>query len=348
MAMNFGAPQVGKDQDIGKFKKLAQRVEETLNNLVIFKEPKQLDPRAVLVAPLNRDGAPPNRMHIHNRILKSFKTQGYDRTRPQVGICVEYKTAEGKAKLLEHNRRFSKGETLLPPIHEDLAMYGSLAGSHLNLALRCIQSGCTSPQGDISALVTEDESLKEVVMNGHRWWVLPEQVPPERQLDISQWRNQDQNENQGTHEIEIIQTIAATAESIVSTQKKIIMSDLIARASKRNPAKISPLVLSTLTKFYVQFLESGDAHLVKELVDFHASRVNPGELCVPNTFFQSLTSEELLLKTPYLRHFLLLTQYTDEKVRAQAGSASMAAFLDSAFIQSLAKKPDVAIEVEKK
>ena len=54
----FGEVKTGENTDQGKFKKLAQRVESTLNEKVLFKDPKQLVPASVLVAPLNRDGAP--------------------------------------------------------------------------------------------------------------------------------------------------------------------------------------------------------------------------------------------------------------------------------------------------
>ena len=68
----FGAPRVGQGTDFGKLGKLAQRVEQTLHEYVVFTEPKQLDPASVLVAPLNRDGAPPNVPHIHSGILRGF------------------------------------------------------------------------------------------------------------------------------------------------------------------------------------------------------------------------------------------------------------------------------------
>ena len=74
MASKFETPNVGKDVDQGKFKKLAQRVEETMAKESLFAEPKQIDPSLILVAPTNRDGAPPNVQHVHYGILKSFMT----------------------------------------------------------------------------------------------------------------------------------------------------------------------------------------------------------------------------------------------------------------------------------
>ena len=139
--------KTGVNTDVGKFQKLAQHVEKSIQDYMYLKEPKQLDPQLVLVAPMNRDRAHPNPMHIHNVILKSFITKEYDRTRPQDGICIEYTSVEGRRELIEHNLRFSKGCSLLPAIDESRAMYGSLAGSHFNLALRLIQAGAISPAG---------------------------------------------------------------------------------------------------------------------------------------------------------------------------------------------------------
>ena len=65
MAYKFGTPPLGKDVDQGKFKKLAQRVEEALFQESLFVEPMQIDPSLILVAPTNRVGAPPYMQHVH-------------------------------------------------------------------------------------------------------------------------------------------------------------------------------------------------------------------------------------------------------------------------------------------
>ena len=102
---------------------------------------------------------------------------GYDVTRPMVGICVEYKSEAGLRRLREHNKRFSS--PLLPPINVQKVRYGSLAGSHLNVSLRCIKVVCAgaSPAGDIRAIADESPGLRDAVINGHKWWILPESLP---------------------------------------------------------------------------------------------------------------------------------------------------------------------------
>ena len=216
----FDAPSPGASVDQGKFLKLAQRVEQTLTKEVLYPEPKQLDPNLVLVSPLNRMGASPNVQHVHYGILKSFLKNSFDRTRPAIGICVGYRSEQGIKKLLEHNRRFTQGNKLLPQILEDHAgpFYGSLACAHLNLAFWAIETGTPSPIGTLGDLM-DNKTLKEVVLNGHRWWVLPETVAKESLMDISLWRNQDQNENQHSHELEVLQTIEITVTSFLAAGK---------------------------------------------------------------------------------------------------------------------------------
>ena len=245
----FGAAQTPKEADPGKYLKLAQRVEKSLHDQVLFKDPKQLDPESILVDPNNRLGAPPNAQYVHQGILRSYSTHGYDATRPQVGICVEYKSEAGLRKLLEHNKRFSS--PLLPPINEQKVRYGSLAGSHLNLSFRIIKVGCAgaSPAGDIRAIADESPALRDAVLNGHKWWILPESLPTEMKIDISLWRNADQNENQGTHETELRQAVISTAGHMQKDSRKVALGDLVAKAGKRSPAKIMPHTLQVIAIF---------------------------------------------------------------------------------------------------
>ena len=349
-ADKFGAPKTSADMDQGKLKKLAQRVEETLSSDCLFKEPKQIDPNLVLVAPMNRLGGSPNVRHVHYGILMSFLKHAFDRSRPAIGICIEYRSELGIKRLLEHNRRFSSGNKLLPPILAEVVggiLYGSIACTHLNIAFRAIKNDIYSPIGNLGDLMT-NANLKEVVLNGHRWWVLQENCAKERQIDISLWRNQDQNENQQTHELEILLTIKVAAETFLKDGKSTVaMGDLVAAAQKRNPAKISPTTWMTLSKYYIGFLVNGCVDLVEDLHEFHSDTIDPRELCVSISFFGAVESEEALKKCPHVRHHLVTTQYTVEKVKAQAGGPAMSQFIEISQIVSFCKKPDQVNQLEK-
>ena len=76
--------------------------------------------------------------------------------------------------------------------------------------------------------------MKDVVLNGHRWWILPETLTRDQQTDISLWRNMDQNENNCAHEIEVLQTIAHAAHQLMQAGKSVVKEgDLIAVAQRR-------------------------------------------------------------------------------------------------------------------
>ena len=271
---NFGEPKVSAEHtDFGKMGKLAHRVDKTMSGGTIFPEPKQIEPRCLIVSRLNRDGAPPNVPHVH-QLLKSFKTQGFSRNRPQIGICVEIKSEQGKQRLIEYNKSFSMGSQDLPPIDEPRAMYATLAGSHFNIALRCIKAGTHSPIGDVKDILTDNSDLVDIVENGHRWWVLSESVPDEEQVDVSMWRNQDQNSNQGTHEIELLQNIKTCALDMLKNAKdgKVKEKDLIARAGRRNPSKIPPTSLMALSKFSLDSSAMGHLTSFKSLLSSMQAR----------------------------------------------------------------------------
>ena len=209
------------------------------------------------------------------------------------------------------------------------AMYGSLACSHYNLALRLLQAGAKSPIGDLVKILEENEHLKDTAMCGHKWWILPEEVITERQGDISLWRSMDQHENQASHEMEILQGIKATAESL-SVKPRKNTGDLLSAATRRNPAKLSPKTMQVLARVYIGSLENGVPELVQELVDFHSETVDPQELTVSTAWIENLVSEEPLKKCPHTCVALWVCQNTFEKVHIQSSRPYVAALLETA------------------
>ena len=342
-SQKYGAPILGTNVDAGRAMKLAQKVELTLKTCVNA-EPTQLDPRLLLVSPQNRDGAVPNVPYIHFGILRSLSTKGFDWTRPQTGICIQCRSPESKERLLDWNRRFSQGVPLLPPIDPDQALYGTLAGTHLNLALRIIQAGVPSPACDVSTLAAPGTSLYEVVHRGHKWWILPEDTPLENQVQVSLWRNMDQNENQAIHEIEVLKNIAQTCTEQSVSKSTLSLGDIVYHSLRRSPAKVSDLAVESIAKYYLLHVAENIAYLGREIQEYHAARVNPRDLIVPASFFKLLALE--FKGFPLVRHYLLVTQYTREGARCSAGQPDQAAFLDKGTLVNLAKKKDLTQTLE--
>ena len=333
---------------------IAEVVEGVLNQHCLHdKQPRQIEPQKILVAPSNRDGTPPNAQHVHSTILKSFATQGFSKGRPQPGICIKYTTEEGKAKLIEHNKQFSIGNSLLPPIEENQSeMYGSIASSHLNIALRLLRNNASSPACDLSKVMVGNgesaSSLRDTVQHGHKWLVLPEGLPFEDYTKVSQWRNQDQQENLAAHEIEILGGIIAAATDLAKNNKKVLITELVIKAQKRTPQRLSASALHTIAKFYCLHLD-GLTHLVSELIDFHSQKVNPGDLQISITFINLITIEKSLAQAPLVRLYLFLTQYTLQGSRSTTGGGpATAGFLDQVtLVNGIFKKTTLINTLEK-
>ena len=188
MACPFAAVPFNADRtDATKMAKLAQRTDATLNKFCTnLTHATRIPPTQLLVSPQNRDGAPPGVPHIH-ALLKSFKNDGFSRKRPQSGICVELTDPKMKKELIAYNEKFTSGNPHMPPICEEDVLYGTLASSHLNLALRCLKAGTQSPVGDLKALADEAD-LKEVVTKGHEWYIL-QAVPGQGDVPLKEPRH---------------------------------------------------------------------------------------------------------------------------------------------------------------
>ena len=87
--------------------------------------------------------------------------------------------------------------------------------------------------------------------------------------------------------------------------------------------------------------------MIQHLWDFHSHKVNPQELVVSLTFYDSVASEPAFKQCPILRHYLLTTQYTSEKTLTQSSGANIAALLEPSSLTALAKKPKEVEQVEK-
>ena len=95
-------------------------------------------------------------------------------------------------------------------------------------------------------------------MNGHKLFILKEKVPECEHIDISLWRKQDQNKNQATHEIEVLQTILYAAKKLLDSGKaKVNLGELVAAATQRHPSKLSAGTWFGLARHYVGCLENG-------------------------------------------------------------------------------------------
>ena len=125
---------------------------------------------------------------------------------------MHFKSEKGRKELIEYNKKWTDGRAGFPNIDVKKLKYGSLAGSHLGLAVRCAHQRMKTPLGlDLADVVENDAKLKKIADEGLEYLVLKEDTPLDAQRDISAWRNQDQNSNLAFHEFALIQTILDVA-----------------------------------------------------------------------------------------------------------------------------------------
>ena len=344
------AVKPNKDVNQVEHLKAAERVRKTIATALYGGKTKQIDCDKVLVSIHNRDGGMPNIMCIHHTILHSFRHDGWCATRAAWGVCVEVKSPEAKRAHLEHNKRFSKGNKLLPAIDEGF-LYVSLHNTHYNISLRIAKAGGVGPHGSFAKEMDRDALFKDAVMNGHHWLVLPEDTPKEEQLLLSSWMNQNQNSNQQSHEVEILQTIQSCAAAMYENRKgnlgqEIVKGDLTQRALKQNRTTISTRFMTILVGFFHQFCVNEREDLLQELQAFHSNYVDPKKVALGCKFVEIL-KEKAFNDFPLTRFYLALTQYTPEKTVEVSGQ-SIAAFIDTSTLQNFAKNAEGIYNLDKK
>ena len=101
-------------------------------------------------------------------------------------ICIEMYGAEQTAMVEFNNRLAQQAQGLLPGFKDDevyMCKYASLAGSHTNAGLRCINAGLSHPiqdskivhnegRFDLSRVQQVDSGLHQACVNGLRWTVV--------------------------------------------------------------------------------------------------------------------------------------------------------------------------------
>ena len=84
---------------------------------------------------------------------------------------------------------------------------------------------------------------------------------------------QDQNENQNTHEVEILKGIMSTCKQKSLISSTLVVADIVHSATMRTPAKVAAAAMLSLTKYYLKHVNDDTKHLADELVDFHSQKV---------------------------------------------------------------------------
>ena len=326
---------------------LGQKCEEYLKTWRECDETLELAPHQVGVHPENRGGADPNVQVLQNKILASFHKDGYDPSRHLPPIVVRCSSESKKAALLASNKRFTEGRPGLPPIDEKRMEYGTIAGSHLTLALRCVESDapCWSSGFGAKKLIDKQPNLKLASTRGLKYWVLKEDTPLEVIQAISSWRNQDQNVNQAFHEMELMVLIDRHTSTEVknSSDGKVSLATVTALVTREAPLRLSDKLVQGQARFVLQFYKERRGDLIKELCSWHAANVDPAELVLLPSVYETLGNAgkfESLENAPLTRLYLAIASYTAENaILKQRPSPDNAHLFNNQDIDTFLKKP---------
>ena len=238
----------------------------------------------LLVSKNNRGGQPLNLPYLHEGLIDSVLTHGFDPTKPPVGIAVQL-TPEGILEVVQYNKDSYGGLPLYPPVEEKEVEYATLADSHLNTGFRCFRAKLRTSKGR-QCVVTNDSDLQHVLDFGWKWIVITSDCPKEDQIIVSEWRNQDQNRNLLRTEMELIKAIETVCLKESSVANEAAVGNIARRVNEMSVTKENVATLVSLSEYVMRVGPGSQA--VNMLTFFHAMTVNGRMLAVPASLFENV------------------------------------------------------------
>jgi hypothetical protein len=187
--------------------KANKRAMTLLKEYLISDDPQRIHCDKILCSPQNRGGAPPNIAYVHTSIATNVKVDGYSPQRPQPGLLRRLTDRPRIDAVVKHNEVFSGSSSGYPPIVKNMVGFECAAGNHLTLAIKLFaHKQKLLGTGEVFES-DSDEALKLVCQEGHLYFILREDTPDEDLRFLSDWRNADQNQNQGNSEMQLMVTV---------------------------------------------------------------------------------------------------------------------------------------------
>ena len=131
-------------------------------------------------------------------IIRSFINDQYDPALAKIKVALRYKDPTKRGEEVERNKYYASLSTSHPPIHENDMDTFAIASTHHNLSLRMYEAGMQVEGQTLEC--KDDADLVDRVTNGHFWIILDgDRIPPEEAMDLSEWRNADNQTAQRKH-----------------------------------------------------------------------------------------------------------------------------------------------------
>ena len=314
--------------------KSGQRVLINIAKYKVVEEPVSIPPNEVGCDYTNRGGQIPSIMVVHQVIGPDIKVNGYDPTKPKPGVVRQYKSNEGKRKLVKWNEDFSVRNPAFPTVESDVMSYGSVASSHLTLTLRCYRERLHSQITNDAFTIENDDNLLQGTRRGHKYWVLREDTPDSVMMEISEYYNSDNNTMIKKHEMELLRSVQLQIQATLTTSAAVSVSSVIAKTMQGLTVQVQPRQLATLARLAISL---GATELVDEICQWHSLHVNPNEL----TIFSVLDEIDKNIKQLIVKCCLVILSYCpDSKVEKVRPNPDVADFLKSSDIKALSSRPE--------
>ena len=332
------------EHEPGKFVKESKRFASLIEMWKERDDPMAIQCWKVLPSPFNRML---NLQYVHSNLAPDVHTKGFDPTRPKPG-CVIHRTDPAAIARLKDNA--IAVQSIAPELYPELHTLSPeccmecLGGNHLNLTLRFYHGGYTSPITGITYKVPSDEpALRDRVEVGHSFIVLKEGIPDNDATFIAEYLNSDQNQNQGTSEMQVL----LATHQVVGEELKLTphpqVSKVTQKVANKSLVKLRADSIGDHAHYCINLVGTG---LIDELIRWHARNVNPKELSVSPRWMGDL-AKTLGKHYPFCMMGITFIEYRGEvKIANARPLPDVSRTLGTAQLNGLMKDPTNIIACE--
>ena len=274
-------PKAAPGQSPADHMKKAQIIQSILDRRLVSDEPERVDCDRIGVSEWNRKGMPPNIPYVHRDLYPQIEKDGYKTDRPKPGYIIRFTTPTLLQKNVHHNQVISQGTSgVFPPICDGAMDSASLGSTHLTLTFRLARHRVVSHLTGKTFDEGCDPEFAKVVRKGHLYWILSEDTTQEEATQLSAYFNADQDQNQGTSEIEMMNHVSSVCRLIMkenTTTRAVTVAALIQRVQASSSVPVNTDTVGALATYV---LAQGAGLLVDEVDNYHSVNVNPRELSI--------------------------------------------------------------------
>ena len=215
--------------------------------------------------------------------------RGYDPNFSKFGIVVKVTSPEKLKSMLTWVKGLeARAQGMYPAMVEDKAMYFTIAGTHITIALRMFKQGFKSVVNGQTFQIPEWQTeLQDVCHKGHYYKILDENVALEDIILISNYYNSEQDNSLQTSDGSMLKSIQNVIREMPSSAD-VTISSVLAKVQAKSLIRMNPGMVGNLAKFCAR-LKGDNFKFLDEFLAWQAVNVNPKRLVMPPAFFKDLS-----------------------------------------------------------